>query len=76
MYCLKFLILLKKVWNDALKMPSNSLPDADFNLPEMKNQISLMSIRKGSHVCTYEPKRLRWAKNQKPYWNGSETVDF
>ena len=31
-----FLILLKKAWNEALKMPSNSLPEADLNLPEMK----------------------------------------
>ena len=39
MYCLKFLSnFTEKVWNDALKMPSNSLPDADFNLPEMKTK--------------------------------------
>ena len=36
-----FLILFeKKARNDALKMPSNSLPDADLNLPEMKTKSS------------------------------------
>ena len=29
---------MKKVWNDALRMPSNSLPDADLNLSEMKTK--------------------------------------
>ena len=37
MYFLKFLSnFIEKSLNDALKMPSNSLPDADLNLPEMK----------------------------------------
>ena len=38
MYILKFLsnFIEKKAWNDTLKMQSNSLPDADLNLPEMK----------------------------------------
>ena len=40
MYFLKFLsnILLKKAWNDTLKKPPNSLPDADLNLPVMKTK--------------------------------------
>ena len=39
MYFLKFLSnFIEKSWNDALKMPSNSLPDADLNLPEMKTK--------------------------------------
>ena len=29
---------MKKAWNDALKMPLNSLPEADLNLPEMKTK--------------------------------------
>ena len=37
MYFLKFLSnFIEKSLNDALKMPSNSLPNADLNLPEMK----------------------------------------
>ena len=39
MYFLKFLSnLIEKVCNDALKMPSNSLLDADLSLPEMKTK--------------------------------------
>ena len=41
MYFLKFLsnfIAKKKAWNHVLKMPSNSLPDANLNLPEMKTK--------------------------------------
>ena len=35
MYFLKFLsnFTEKKAWNDALKMLSNTLPEADLNLP-------------------------------------------
>ena len=31
---------MKKVRDDSLKMPLNSLPDADLNLPEMKTKSS------------------------------------
>ena len=45
MYFLKFFSnFIEKSLNDTLKMPSNSLPDADLNIPEM-------SSRRGSHVC-------------------------
>ena len=40
MYLLKFLSnLLEKARNDTLKMPLNSLPDADLNLSEMKTNL-------------------------------------
>ena len=39
MYFLKFLSnFIEKSWNEALKMLSNSLPDAGVNLPEMKTK--------------------------------------
>ena len=40
MYFLKFLsnFTEKKTWNDALNMPSNSLPNGDLNLQEMKTK--------------------------------------
>ena len=47
--------MLKKAWNDTLKMPLNSLPEADLNLPEMKTKSSSCPSG-GVHMYAYAVK--------------------
>ena len=75
MYFLKFHsnFIEKKAWNDSLKRPSNSLPDADLNLPEMKTKSP--SCPSGE-VHMYAPSAtgiFSW-KGYKHYFNQSEML--